>query len=178
MLHASHWLPKMSHDGIFTVHKVCYYCKNCLVVHGYWSFSVHWTGKSMIKEIQNTIIIHQLPYNSIFKELAHADTCLLANIYQFIYAGYYQMDACVLSRLASRQVSLLASSLKLDGLWAFTERYLVANYSSTHAVGVAFMPNTLLCIFEVQVYTLVSYYATSVPELIGNCFYNSRQLQK
>ena len=53
--------------------------------------------------------------------------------------------------------------------------YLVANYPSTHAVGIAFMPITLLCIFEVRVYTLVSYYATSVPELIGNCFYNSRQ---
>ena len=154
MLHASHWLPKMSHDGIFTVHKVCYHCKNCLVVHGYWSFSVHWTGKSMIKEIQNTIIIHQLPYNSIFKELAHADTCLLANIYQFIYAGYYQMDACVLSRLASRQVSLLASSLKLDGLWAFTERYLVANYPSTHAVGNSLHANHFIVyIWGAGVYT-------------------------
>ena len=36
-----------------------------------------WFVKQMIKEIQNTTISYQIPYSFI-------NTCLLANIYQFI----------------------------------------------------------------------------------------------
>ena len=63
----------------------CMHCKNHLVKmttsEGYCSFRVHWTeSKTQLSSINP----HTTPSQSIKVQTASRDTCLLANIYQFI----------------------------------------------------------------------------------------------
>ena len=102
-----------------------YYCKNCLLkwpwvkVTAVSGFIEH-VIKTQLSSI-NPLTIHQASKST--------DTCLLTNEYPFIcihllaiirfwttWGNCQQMDAMNWYRLACWQVSVLASSLKLDGI--------------------------------------------------------------